>query len=104
MFAVGPDYHAQLEAYGQAIRGSPGSCERRQPDGMVELDGLLRGYFRGHGAHQRPLACRALKSSATTTFLSMRAMSTARGEYTTPNATQFPHGLLPVSQTSLAWD
>jgi hypothetical protein len=94
MFAVGGDYHAQLETYGAAIR------EMHQspiPDGNMLGWWSWTAFYtkiteRDALANANWLADQA-KSWGYEYFHFDLGYGTARGDYTTPNAAQFPHGM-----------
>lgn len=95
MFAAGNDYHAQLENYGMAIR--------ILQHALVRGDNLL-GWWSWTAFYQRITSGDVLTNAQ---WLSqhLRALGYdylhidegyqyARGEYTTPDATRFPEGML----------
>ena len=57
MFAVGTDYHAQLEQYGRAVRAAAqGTRERPTPIGWWSWTAYYFGINQGTAGDQRRLA------------------------------------------------
>jgi len=97
MMATGPDYHSQLLAYGDAIR--------RLHHARVTAPNLMgswswTSYYMGINegaalANARWLA-ENLKSLGYNYFHMDEGYQYARGEYATPNARLFPHGMRAI--------
>jgi len=94
MFQAGPNYHEQLLAYGDAVRRlhhARVSCET--PIGWwswtVYYGAINEGEVLANGDWQ----AEHLKSSGYKYLQIDEGYQYARGEYTTPNATQFPDGM-----------
>jgi hypothetical protein len=94
MFEAGPNYHEQLLAYGDAVRRlhhARVSCET--PIGWwswtVYYGAINEGEILTNGDWQ----AEHLKSLGYKYFQIDEGYQYARGEYTTPNATQFPDGM-----------
>jgi alpha-galactosidase len=94
MFEAGPDYHNQLLAYGDAIRRlHHARVSSETPIGWwswtVYYGAINQGEVLANGDWQ----AEHLKSFGYKYFQIDEGYQYARGEYTTPNATQFPDGL-----------
>jgi len=94
MFEAGPDYHAQLLAYGDAVRRlHHARVSAETPIGWwswtVYYGAINEGEVLANGDWQ----AEHLKSLGYRYFQIDEGYQYARGEYTTPNATQFPDGL-----------
>ena len=99
MFEAGPDYHDQLLAYGDAIRRlRHARVSSETPIGWwswtVYYGAINEGEVLSNGDWQAA----HLKSLGYTYFQIDEGYQYARGEYTTPNATQFPDGMRFVGQ------
>ena len=99
MFASGTDYHAQLEAYGAAIRQlHHARVSSRNLMGWwswtAHYDTINEGKL---NTNARWLA-QHLKASGYDFFHIDDGYQYSRGEYTTPNAAQFPHGMQPLTR------
>jgi len=99
MFAAGPDYHAQLENYGAAIRVLHHS---RVPDGnMLGWWSWTAFYMRiteGNTFTNALWLAQHLKDLGYNWFHFDFGYGYARGDYAAPNASKFPHGMRPVTQ------
>ena len=99
MFEAGDDYHAQLEAYGDAIR----ILRHARVLGPNLIGWWSWTAFYG-GIQEGPTLTNArwlaehLKSLGYEYFHIDEGYQYARGEYTTPNATQFPRGMRSVGR------
>ncbi len=94
MFEAGPDYHNQLLAYGDAVRRlHHARVSSETPIGWwswtVYYGAINEGEVLANGDWQ----AQHLKSLGYRYFQIDEGYQYARGEYTTPNATQFPDGL-----------
>jgi hypothetical protein len=94
MFEAGPDYHDQLLAYGDAVRRlHHARVSSETPIGWwswtVYYGAINEGEVLANGDWQ----AEHLKSLGYKYFQIDEGYQYARGEYTTPNATQFPDGL-----------
>jgi len=97
MFAAGENYHAQLENYGEAIR----LLNRARVSGPNLIGWWSWTAFYG-GIQEGPTLTDAhwlaehLKPLGYEYFHIDEGYQYARGEYATPNGTQFPHGMWNV--------
>lgn len=99
MFAVGPDYHAQLESYGQAVRRLHGA--RVNGDSMMgwwSWTDYYMGISEGTALTNAQWLADHLKKLGYNYLFIDEGYQYARGEYATANANQFPHGLRPVGR------
>lgn len=94
MFAVGSDYHAQLEAYGAAIRKLHAS---RIPEGNMlgwwSWTAFYTKITEGSAYTNALWLAQHLETAGYDYFHFDLGYGYARGEYTTPNPVQFPHGM-----------
>ena len=94
MFEAGPNYHDQLQAYGDAIRRlrrARVSCET--PIGWWSWTAYYGAINEGETLTNGDWQAEHLKSMGYKYFQIDEGYQYARGEYTTPNATQFPDGM-----------
>jgi alpha-galactosidase len=94
MFAAGRDYHSQLENYGAAIRELHHS--RISPDNMLGWWSWTAYYTKiseGAALTNAQWLAENLKDLGYDYFHFDLGYGYARGEYATPNASQFPGGL-----------
>lgn len=99
MFAAGPDYHAQLENYGAAIRELHHS--RIPEDNMLGWWSWTAFYMRiteGNSFTNALWLAKHLKDLGYNWFHFDFGYGYARGDYATPNATKFPRGMRPETQ------
>ncbi len=94
MFETGPDYHDQLLAYGDAVRRvCHARVSRETPIGWwswtVYYGAINEGEVLSNGDWQ----AEHLKSLGYRYFQIDEGYQYARGEFATPNATQFPDGM-----------
>jgi alpha-galactosidase len=94
LFAAGPDYHRQLLAYGEAIRRlHHARVSSETPIGWwswtVYYGAINQGEVLANGDWQ----AEHLKSFGYKYFQIDEGYQYARGEFATPNATQFPDGM-----------
>jgi hypothetical protein len=94
MFAVGKDYHAQLEQYGIAVRvlhkarvGAP------TPIGWWSWTAYYFGLNQGTATTNAEWLAENLKQMGYTYFQIDEGYQYARGEYTTSDASLFPRGI-----------
>jgi len=99
MFAAGSDYHAQLENYGAAIRELHHS---RIPEGnMLGWWSWTAFYIKiteGNMFTNALWQAEHLKDLGYNWFHFDFGYGYARGDYSTPNASKFPHGMRPLTQ------
>ena len=99
MFAAGSDYHAQLENYGAAIRELRHS---RVPEsnmlGWWSWTAFYMKITEGNTFTNALWLAEHLKNLGYDWFHFDFGYGYARGDYSTPNATKFPHGMRPVTQ------
>ncbi len=94
MFEAGPNYHEQLLTYGDAIRRlhrARVSCET--PIGWWSWTVYYGAINEGETLTNGDWQAEHLKSFGYKYFQVDEGYQYARGEYTTPNATQFPDGM-----------
>jgi alpha-galactosidase len=99
MFAVGSDYHAQLETYGAAIRELHHS--RIPAENMLGWWSWTAFYSKideGAALTNATWLAERVKSLGYDYFHFDLGYGLARGEYTTPNPSQFPHGMQPLTR------
>jgi len=97
MFAAGPDYHAQLEAYGAAVRRlHDARVSSRPPMGWWSWTAFYGGMNEGEVLTNARWLSQHLKSLGFNYCHLDEGYDYARGEYTTANATQFPDGMRKV--------
>ena len=98
MFSVGNDYHAQLENYGAAIR--------QLHHARVDSDNLMgwwswTAYYmtitEGNAYTNAQWMAQHLKNNGYNFFHLDEGYQYSRGEYATPDATKFPHGMRQLS-------
>lgn len=99
MFAAGTDYHAQLETYGAAIRELHHS---RIADtnmlGWWSWTAFYMNITEGNTFTNALWQAKHLKDLGYDWFHFDFGYGYARGDYSTPNATKFPHGMRPLTQ------
>jgi alpha-galactosidase len=99
MFAAGSDCHAQLENYGAAIRELHHS--RIPEDNMLGWWSWTAFYMKiteGNTYTNALWEAEHLKSLGYNWFLFDFGYGFARGDYSTPNASKFPHGIRTEAQ------
>jgi alpha-galactosidase len=99
MFAAGSDYHAQLENYGAAIRELHHS--RIPEDNMLGWWSWTAFYMKiteGNSFTNALWLSQHLKDLGYDWFHFDFGYGYARGDYSTPNASKFPHGMRPLTQ------
>jgi len=99
MFSAGSDYHTQLENYGAAIRTLHHS---RIPEnnllGWWSWTAFYSKITEGNTFTNALWLAENLKSLGYDYFHFDLGYSYSRGEYVTPNASQFPHGMQALTQ------
>ncbi len=94
MFAAGPDYHAQLLAYGSAIRRlHRPHASSEIPIGWWSWTAYYAAINEGETLANADWLSQHLKSLGYKYFQIDEGYQYARGEYVTANATQFPDGM-----------
>ncbi len=99
MFAVGSDYHAQLESYGTAIQQLHHS--RIPEDNMLGWWSWTAFYMKiteGNTFTNALWLAEHLKSLGYDYFHFDFGYGYARADYAVPNASKFPHGMRPLTQ------
>jgi alpha-galactosidase len=97
MFAAGPDYLQQLQAYGKAVhRLHPFDFPRNAPMGWWSWTAFYAGINEGEVLTNARWLAEHLKAFGYDFFHIDEGYDYARGEYTTPNAAQFPDGMWSV--------
>jgi alpha-galactosidase len=97
LFSLSTDYHRQLETYGSLIRQIHHARTSAPP--VMEWNSWLAYYFglnEGAALTNAQWQAEHLKSLGYNIFHIDEGYQYARGEYTTPDATLFPHGLASV--------
>ena len=98
MFASGPDYLNQLEAYGQAVRLlHHARIAETAPMGWWSWTAFYGGITAGDTLTNAEWLARHLKRFGYDFFQIDEGYEYARGEYITANATQFPNGMWRLS-------
>jgi len=94
LFATGPDYHAELLAYGEAIRllHHP-RLPRQTPIGWWSWTAFYGAINEGETLANADWQAQHLKALGYQFFQIDEGYQYARGEFTTTNAAQFPSGL-----------
>jgi hypothetical protein len=94
MFTVGTDYHAQLEQYGNAVRLlHKARVNTPTPIGWWSWTAYYFGLNEGAAVTNAEWLSENLKQSGYNYFQIDEGYQYARGEYSTPDAKLFPHGL-----------
>jgi hypothetical protein len=94
MFAVGTDYHAQLEQYGRAVRLlHRARVSAATPIGWWSWTAYYFGLSQGTAATNAHWLAQNLKALGYTYFQIDEGYQYARGEYTTADAKLFPLGI-----------
>ena len=94
MFAAGPDYHAQLEAYGAAVRQlQHARVTSKPPMGWWSWTAFYGGINQGEVMTNARWLANHLKRLGFNFCHIDEGYDYARGEYMTANATQFPDGM-----------
>ena len=99
MFAAGTDYHAQLENYGAAIRElHHGRIPEENMLGWWSWTAFYMGITEGNTFTNALWLAEHLRDLGYDWFHFDFGYGYARGDYSTPNATKFPHGMRPLTQ------
>lgn len=100
MFAAGSDYHAQLEAYGAAVR-EVHHARVNSPNlmGWWSWTAFYQNITEGDVLSNAQWLAQHLKQYGYNYLHIDEGYQYARGEYTTPDATRFPHGLRGLEHT-----
>jgi alpha-galactosidase len=99
MFAAGPDYHAQLENYGAAIRELHHSrISEANMLGWWSWTAFYMEITEGNTFTNALWLAEHLKDLGYNWFHFDFGYGYARGDYSTPNATKFPHGMRPLTE------
>jgi hypothetical protein len=94
MLQAGPDYHNQLLAYGDAIRRlHHARVSSQTPIGWWSWTAFYAAINQGEVLANADWQAEHLKSLGYKYFQIDEGYQYARGEFTTPNATQFPDGM-----------
>ncbi len=94
LFAAGPHYHAQLEAYGAAVRQyDHARVSSPAPMGWWSWTAFYAGVNAGEVLTNAHWLAQHLKLLGYNYCHIDEGWDYARGEYLTPNATQFPDGI-----------
>ena len=94
MFAVGTDYHAQLEQYGRAIKLlHKARVDTPSPIGWWSWTAYYFGLNQGAAITNAEWLAENLKQSGYNYFQIDEGYQYARGEYSTPDVNLFPRGL-----------
>jgi alpha-galactosidase len=94
MFEAGPDYHNQLLVYGDAVRRwRHARVSSETPIGWWSWTVYYGAINEGETLSNADWQAEHLKSFGYKYFQIDEGYQYARGEYTTPNATQFPDGM-----------
>ncbi len=94
MFAIGNDYHAQLETYAHLIKTlHHARVDAPTPMGWWSWTAYYFGLNQGAAITNANYLADNLKSLGYTFFQMDEGYQYARGEYTTPDAALFPRGL-----------
>jgi hypothetical protein len=99
MFALGTDYHAQLEQYGHAIRLlHKARVDTPSPMGWWSWTAYYFGLNQGAAITNAEWLAENLKQSGYSYFHIDEGYQYARGEYSTPDVKLFPRGLSYVGE------
>jgi alpha-galactosidase len=99
MFAVGTDYHAQLEQYGRAVRmlHKARAVDAAAPIGWWSWTAYYFGVSQGAVATNADWLAENLRNLGYTYFQIDEGYQYARGEYTTADASMFPQGIAYIA-------
>ncbi len=99
MFASGSDYHADLDSYGEAVRLlHHARVSAPSPIGWWSWTAYYFGLAEATALTNARWLSEHLRALGYEYFHLDEGYQYARGEYTTPDAAQFPHGMLPLSR------
>jgi hypothetical protein len=100
MFAVGTDYHAQLEQYGRAVRRLHNArVAAATPIGWWSWTAYYFGVNQGTMRTNADWLAQNLKQLGYTYFQIDEGYQYARGEYTTADAALFPDGIAHIANS-----
>jgi alpha-galactosidase len=100
MFAAGPNYLQELQAYGEAVHLlHPYHFPQKAPMGWWSWTAFYAGINAGEVLANASWLAEHLKSLGYDYLHIDEGYDYARGEYTTPNATQFPDGIWSVENS-----
>lgn len=103
LISLGSDYHAQLEAYGDIIRRlHHARISAPTPMGWWSWTSYYFGINQGVALTNAKLLSQNLKDQGYTFFHLDEGYQYARGEYTTPDAFNFPQGVKVVENKARA--
>jgi len=103
LISLGSDYHAQLEAYGDIIRRlHHARVSAPTPMGWWSWTAYYFGINQGVALTNAELLSQNLKDLGYTFFHLDEGYQYARGEYTTPDAFNFPQGVKAVEDRARA--
>lgn len=103
MLQAGPDYHNQLMAYGDAIRKlHHARVPAQTPIGWWSWTAYYAAINEGETLANADWQAAHLKALGYNFFQVDEGYQYARGEYETPNASQFPHGMRVVGDHLVA--
>jgi hypothetical protein len=99
LFATGPDYHAQLDAYSEAVRVlKHARVTSKASRGWWSWTAYYGGITDGLALTNAQWLAEHLKRFGYDYFFIDEGYEYARGEYTTTNANQFPEGMRPLAR------
>jgi len=94
MASLSADYHAQLESYGEAVRNlHPARVTAATPIGWWSWTAFYFGLTEGPALTNAEFLAAHLRDSGYSIFHIDEGYQFARGDYTSPVATKFPHGI-----------
>lgn len=97
LFSVSNDYHKQLDTYGSVIRTLHHARVSAPPAlGWWSWTAYYSGLSAGTALTNAQFLAQNLKPYGYTFFHIDEGYQYARGEYTTPDAGLFPHGMIPL--------
>jgi alpha-galactosidase len=104
MFAAGPNYLQELEAYGEAVRRlHPYHFPQEAPMGWWSWTAFYGGINAGEVLTNARWLAEHLKSLGYDYLHIDEGYDYARGEYTTPNAAQFSEGMWSLEHKICGW-
>lgn len=99
MASLSSDYHAQLEAYGEAIRNlHPARVSAATPIGWWSWTAYYFGLTEGPALTNAEFLAAHLRDSGYTFFHIDEGYQYARGDYTSAVATKYPHGIKKLEE------
>jgi hypothetical protein len=98
LFSAGPDYHKQLQAYGEAVgRLNQARVTGQAPSGWWSWIPYYTGITGGLTLTNAQWLAEHLQKYGYNYIMIDEGYEYAYGEYTTPNAVHFPEGMLSLS-------